>query len=280
MYEKYLELKKSYGASPAFFMEVSDYFVEENLLDDGLRILSNLAEMNLENTDVLRALGNKLVEHGQYAVAIRVFRNLTKLREGIPQFYRDLAMAYEKNGEYQNAVDALWHIASNKWDSRYSEIQQTALNDMNSIIARCAKKSNVRLDTSAIDRKLMENFDVDLRVVLTWNTDDCDIDLWVTDPNGEKCFYGHKETAVGGRMSRDFTQGYGPEEFCLKVAPGGKYKIECNYYGSHQQKLLQPVIVQAEVYTNFGRPNQEKQVMTLQLDDVKQTFLIGDVNVR
>ena len=280
MYEKYLELKKSYGASPAFFMEVSDYFVEENLLDYGIRILSNLAEMNLENTDVLRALGNKLVEHGQYAVAIRVFKKLTKLREGVPQFYRDLAMAYEKNGEYQNAVDALWHIASNRWDSRYSEIQQTALNDMNSIIARCMQKPGVRLDTSAIDRKLMENFDVDLRIVLTWNTDDCDIDLWVTDPNGEKCYYGHKETVLGGRMSRDFTQGYGPEEFCLKLAPGGKYKIECNYYGSHQQKLLQPVIVQAEVYTNFGRPNQEKQVMTLQLDDVKQTFFIGDVNVR
>ena len=245
-----------------------------------MRILSNLAEMNLENTDVLRALGNKLVERKEYERAIRVFKKLTVLRPEVPQFHRDLALAYEETGNYQAAVDSLWYIASNKWDSRYAEIQQTALNDMNAIIATKGNVRGRRIDTSAIDRKLIQNFDVGLRIVLTWNTDDCDIDLWVTDPNREKCYYGHKETDVGGRMSRDFTQGYGPEEFCLKVAPSGKYKIECNYYGNHQQKLLQPVIVQAEVYTNFGRPNQKKQVMTLQLDDVKQTFLIGEIDVR
>ncbi|MBQ1833205.1 MAG: DUF2135 domain-containing protein [Treponema sp.] len=277
MYAKYLELKKDYGASPSFFMETADYFIDEGMEKEGMRILSNLAEINLENTDVLRALGAKLLELGDCENSIRVFKNLTKLREEVPQFYRDLAMAYEKNGNYQEAVDALWYVASRSWDSRYSEIQQTALNDMNAIIAN---NRHAKIDVSAIDKNLMQNFDVGLRIVLTWNTDDCDIDLWVTDPQKEKCYYGHKETQSGGRMSRDFTQGYGPEEFCLKVAPGGKYKIECNYYGNHQQKLLQPVIVQAEVYTNFGRPNQQKQVMTLQLDDVKQTFLIGEIDVK
>ncbi len=275
MYEKYLELKKDYESSPAFFMEVSDYFKDEGLSKEAKRILSNLSEMNLENTDVLRALGNKLMEHEDYKNAIYIFAKLVKIKSEVPQFKRDLALAYEKNGDYQKAIDSLWEVASTDWDSRYKEIQMTALNDMNSIIA-----NHRRLDTSKIDKKLMENFDVDLRIVLTWNTDDCDIDLWVTDPNNEKCYYGHKETLNGGRMSRDFTQGYGPEEFCLKVAPNGKYKIQCNYYGNHQQKLLQPVIVQAEVYTNFGRPNQTKQIMTLQLDDIKQTFLIGEIDAR
>ena len=116
-----------------------------------------------------------------------------------------------------------------------------------------------------------------MRVVFTWNIDNCDVDLWVTDKDGEKCFYGNKLTANGGRMSRDFTQGYGPEEFCIKVTPGGKLKIEANYFGNHQQKLLQPVTVQAEVYTNFGRANQKREVLTLQLDSVKQTFFIGNV---
>lgn len=276
MYEKYLDLKKTYSASPAFFMEISDYFIEEGLKTDGIRILSNLAEMNLENTDVLRALGNKLMEQKEYEFAAIVFEKLTKLRAEVPQFYRDLGLCYAQLGEMQKAVDSLWYVASKGWDSRYSEIQQTCLNDMNSIIANNIKK----IDTSNIDKKLMENFDVDLRVVLTWNTDDCDIDLWVTDPNGEKCYYGHKQTISGGRMSRDFTQGYGPEEFCVREALKGQYKIECNYYGNHQQKLLQPVIVQAEVYTNFGRPNQKKQILTLQLDDVKQVFFIGDVNIK
>ena len=122
----------------------------------------------------------------------------------------------------------------------------------------------------------MKNFDVDLRIVLTWNTDDCDIDLWVTDSDKEKCFYGHKLTRRGGRISRDFIQGYGPEEFCIKKAGEGAFKIEANYFANHQQKILQPVIVQAEVYTNFGRKNQKKEVLTLQLEQKNGTFTIGN----
>ena len=41
-----------------------------------------------------------------------------------------------------------------------------------------------------------------------WNKDNTDIDLWVTDPNGEKCMYNHKSTEIGGRLSDDFTGGF------------------------------------------------------------------------
>lgn len=273
MYEKYLELKKDYESSPAFYMEVAEYFMEENLKTEALRILSNLAEMNLENTDVLRALGNKLVEWNEYELACSIFEKLVALKPEVPQFLRDLGLAYNKAGQTQKACDTLWTVVTKKWDGRYSQIQQTVLNDLNSLIAL----SKNRIDTSNYDEKLLENFDVDVRVVLTWNTDDCDIDLWVTDSKGEKCFYGNRLTENGGRMSRDFTQGYGPEEFVIKSAPKGNYVIQANYYANHQQKLLQPIIVQAEVYTNFGRPNQTCQIMTLQLNDVKNTFDIGTI---
>ncbi|MBR6912347.1 MAG: DUF2135 domain-containing protein [Treponema sp.] len=271
MYAKYIELKKEYGASPSFFIEVSDYFAEEDLKAESERILSNLAEMNLENTDILRALGYKLVEREKYSLAIPIFERLTKIRAEIPQFRRDLALACNLAGEKKKAVDNLWFVASRQWDRRYDEIQQICLNDMNAIIATSI------VDSSEVDSKLRYNFDCDIRIVLTWNTDDCDVDLWVTDPDGEKCYYGHKNTRIGGRMSRDFTQGYGPEEFCIRNAKPGTYKIEANYFGNHQQKLLQPVTVQAEVYTNFGRKNQTRKVLTLPLNDVKSTFEVGSV---
>ena len=276
MYAKYMELKKDYGASPAFYMEVSDYFAEEGLESESVRILSNLAELNLENTDVLRALANKLVERKLYALAVPVFEKLVALKGEVPQFSRDLGMAYYLSGNAQKAVDTLYSVAYKNWDSRFEQVQQIALNDMNAIIAEC-KRNKTKLDLSEIDKKLIENFDVDVRIILTWNTDDCDVDLWVTDSDGEKCFYGNRITKNGGRLSRDFTQGYGPEEFCIKTAPKGKLKIEANYFGNHQQKLLQPVTVQAEVYTNFGRANQKREVLTLQLDEVKGTFLVGEV---
>lgn len=276
MYDKYLELKKENENSPSFFMEVASYFMEENLEKEAIRIVSNLAEMNLENTDVLRALGNKLVEFKKYELAADVFKKLTELRSEIPQFYRDLGLAYAECGKFQEAADVLYRVVTGKWDDRYSNIEMIALNDLNSVLVKAKNK----VDTSKYDQKLLEKFPVDLRVVLTWNTDDCDIDLWVTDPNNEKCFYSNKLTQNGGRISRDFTQGYGPEEFCIKEADAGNYKIEVNYYGTRSQKLLQPVIVQAEVYSNFGTEYETKEVLTLQLDTVKGTFTVGTINVK
>ena len=148
------------------------------------------------------------------ALIVPVFEKLVKLRPEVPQFYRDLGMAYNLAGEKQKAVDTLYSVAYMNWDNRFNEVQQISLNDMNAIIAEC-HRNGIALDTSKIDKKLIQNFDVDVRVILTWNTDDCDIDLWVTDKDGEKCYYGNRITANGGRLSRDFTQGYGPEEFCI-----------------------------------------------------------------
>jgi hypothetical protein len=80
-------------------------------------------------------------------------------------------------------------------------------------------------------------------------------------------------------VSRDFTQGYGPEEYVLRRAMPGVYKIRCKYYGSSQQTLVGPATVAAVVITNFGRPNERRQTLTLRLDKVKEMVDIGEVTI-
>lgn len=75
-----------------------------------------------------------------------------------------------------------------------------------------------------VDERLVRLLDQDLRIVLCWNADLTDVDLWVTEPNNEKCFYYNKRTRMGGRMSPDFTQGYGPEEYVLRRGLSGAYR--------------------------------------------------------
>jgi uncharacterized protein YfaP (DUF2135 family) len=106
------------------------------------------------------------------------------------------------------------------------------------------------------------------------------MDLWVIDPKGEKCYYSNPDSEIGGRMSNDFTEGYGPEEFCLKKAIEGEYKIQVNYFGTDSQKMLQPVVVQATIYTNFGRKNQKKQVLTLQLGEEDEVYTVGTITFK
>jgi uncharacterized protein YfaP (DUF2135 family) len=118
---------------------------------------------------------------------------------------------------------------------------------------------------------------VDVRIVMTWHADATDIDLWVTEPSGEKAFYGHNRTTIGGLVSSDFTGGYGPEEYMVRKAMHGMYKIEANYFGSRAAKLLGPVTVQVDVFTHFGRPNQQRKTLTFRLKEAKETVTIGEI---
>ena len=97
------------------------------------------------------------------------------------------------------------------------------------------------------------------------------------EPSGEKSYYGNPLSRIGGRMSRDFTQGYGPEEYLLKKAMKGEYKIETNYFGSSAAKLIGAVTLQVDVFTNYGRENEKHQAITIRLNNNNETINIGSI---
>ena len=118
---------------------------------------------------------------------------------------------------------------------------------------------------------------MDVRIILTWDADATDIDLWVIEPSGERAFYGHRRTTIGGNFSRDFTRGYGPEEYCLRKAMNGVYRIKVNYFGSAAARLLGAVTLQVDVFTNFGRPNEQHRSITRRLRTKKQTLQVAEI---
>jgi uncharacterized protein YfaP (DUF2135 family) len=111
-----------------------------------------------------------------------------------------------------------------------------------------------------LDSRLVRNLESDLRIVMTWDSDNTDMDLHVIEPSGEECDYSHNRTAIGGRMSDDFTQGYGPEEYFVRRNKAGKYEIRTNYFASREQKITGGTTVQATVYTDWGSPDREATV--------------------
>lgn len=131
------------------------------------------------------------------------------------------------------------------------------------------------IDISFINNKLLKKEPVDIRVVLTWDTDNSDMDLWVTDPKTEKCSYQNKLTYLGGKISNDITQGCGPEEFMIKKAVKGDYKIEVNYFGNHSQKQLFPVSLRIEFFTHYGTPQQKKQEVVVRVSENKSVIDVG-----
>ena len=78
-------------------------------------------------------------------------------------------------------------------------------------------------------------------------------------------------------MSKDFTNGYGPEEYMNLKALSGEYEIKANYFGSRTAKLTGTVTLQVDIYTNWGRPNQSQKTVTLRLNDQKELVEIGKI---
>ncbi len=268
--ETYYKLKKEYGQTPSFYVDVADYFFKKGDTEQAILVVSNLAELSLEDAQLLRVLAYKLSAYKAYPEAVAISRKVVAIREEEPQSYRDLGLALAQAGEYQQAIETLYKVVENPWDQRFREVQLIVMNEINSIV-----NTQKGLRTSFIDKRLLKKEPVDIRVVLTWDTDNSDMDLWVTDPEEERCFYGHRQTYLGGIISQDVTGGYGPEEFMLKKAPKGNYKIEVNYYGNRSQKQLLPVSLRITFFTHYGTPQEKKQETTVRLSNQREVIEVG-----
>ncbi len=273
LYRIYLDEAPGRENSTAFYLDVADIFFERKMNALGVRVLSNLAEMDLENRHILRILGHRLMQASRAELAIPTFKRVLELSPDEPQSYRDLGLAYAADKQAQKAVDSLYEVVVRPWHGRFPGVESIAIAELNAIAA------TARVDTSRMDQRLVRNLPLDLRAVLTWDADNTDIDLWVTDPNGEKAFYGNQRTYQGGRMSADFTGGYGPEEFSLKQAKPGKYKIEAQYFGDRRQNVTGATTLQLRLTTGFGSARQRDEMITLRLKDGRETVFVGEITV-
>ncbi|MCL2012541.1 MAG: tetratricopeptide repeat protein [Cystobacterineae bacterium] len=276
LYSIYLDERPDYLNSTAFFLDVADIFFDKGETALALRVLSNLAEMNLESRHILRVLSYRLLQAGRADLAVWLLERVLELSPNEPQSWRDLGLAWAKLGEMQKAVDNLYEVVSRPWHGRFPGIELIALGELNAIVATAKTKPN----TSAMDKRLLRNLPVDLRVVLSWDSDNTDIDLWVTDPNGEKTYYSNPLSFQGGRLSADFTGGYGPEEFLLKKAKPGKYLVQAQFYGHRQQTVSGATSLQLNFFTGFGTPRQKEQPITLRLQSQGDMVSIGEFEVK
>lgn len=285
-YLTYVAIKGEYEQSPSFYLECAEFFQKQNKKALAIRVLSNLAEMDLENPQILRVLGYRLLQYENPEEALPVFQTVLNLRAEEPQSYRDLAIALSRRAEvkpesakadYAQALELyntlVWGRNYQPWDGRFREIEIFALEEANALIP-AAKKAGV--ENIPLDKSFIRPVDVDVRIVMTWSADNTDIDLWVTEPTGEKVYYGHNRSLTGGLVSCDFTGGYGPEEYMVRKARKGKYTIQAHFYGSRSVEVLGAVTVQADVYTNFGRDGQKRQSLTFPLKETgRDVYDIG-----
>ena len=229
-------------------------------------MLFNVLEAKLPDTQTCRVVAYHLISYGCFDEALMLLEIVREtLAPAEPHSYTDLAFArlhrLRENGidtaSYEHVrsectkliADLTTVITSTEWPDRFREIEWPALILLSWAVAwaehtlkkRSAFGASVSLwpeealpaSTYRIGGTAGPKLDV--FVWLGWDTDHTDVDLHVLEPTGEEVYYSHnKSMTTGAAISRDFTQGYGPEVYTLPKAPKGQYKVQTNYYASHQ----------------------------------------------
>ena len=274
LYLRYLDLRTAYAQSPAFYFDVAQRLYELADAKMAERVLTNLVELMPEQHATLRLVAYRLQEAGNLQLAQALLRKVLQLAPDEPQSYRDLALALTSETQCQEALTLLQHVVDSAWHERFAEIGLIALGEYHDRASRCSNAN-----PSGWSSIMLTPLPVDMRVVLSWDLNDTDIDLHVIDPNGEEAFYDHRTTYQGGFMSKDFTGGYGPEEFILRAPKAGEYQVLVKYYGSQLARLSRGVMLNLKLQTGFGSQKMQQQSISMRLLEKTDKVLVGSFTV-
>ncbi len=251
---------------------------------DALRVLSSLIENSPGNLVLSRDVAYSALEWGLSDQAYHLLRRVSLARPYEPQMY--LAMAQSLSDSGHNDLALLYYeVASGgTWDGRFGDFKRiTAVDYVHFLRQIASGKRKTRLKDFANARleRLSKEVNLeksDVLVTIAWNTDGTDVDLHVTEPTGEVCSYEHTKTRIGGQITSDCTQGFGPEMYTLPNARHGKYKIEVKYFAEDSNRIGTRTKVLASIYQGWGTPKERviRQAVTLSTGkDMHEVTTVG-----
>ncbi|MEM7012552.1 MAG: VIT domain-containing protein, partial [Verrucomicrobiota bacterium] len=161
----YLQLRKNRLNDPFFYADVGDLLMNRGHEELAIRVLSNIAELGINDIQLLRMLGYRFLAIGKIDLAIEIFEQIRFINDNNPHVYRDLALCHIELGQHQQAFDLLWKVVSHPWDEYYKGVAQVALNELNAL----HHTHKDEIDASAVEKSLLRHMPVDLRIVMTWD---------------------------------------------------------------------------------------------------------------
>ncbi|PWB24044.1 VIT domain-containing protein [Flavobacterium sp. HTF] len=274
-YDLYFELRKAQERNPSFYFDVAHFFYNQGDIKKALQVISNIADLGLENHQLYKTLTYTLRQWKDYDDALFTAKQIAKWRAHEPQSLRDYALTLEDTGKYQGAFDQLVKALEvnyyGEMDGQYEGVEDIILMDINRLIT---EHKGIKIDK--LDKKYLVKMPVDIRVIMNWNLMDVDLDLHVIEPNGEECYYAHEKTQAGARFSKDFTEGYGPEQYLIRNAVKGKYQIKSNYFGETELTENGPATIMVEIYTTKAGKTS-RALKTIQLGKVKENEILAEI---
>lgn len=273
---RFLDLQYEYAGNPSFYLDFADQMILRGMVHPAAKTLQFLPELGLNAPEVLRAAGHRLLSWEQPHTASAVFAEVVRLHPDDPLAHRDLGLSLlafrQRNAALKELITAL-KVDFRLFESRYPGVNEIILRELN-------HEGNAVSDNGVgTFEGITEPMALDLRVTLEWTRSDTDVDLWVTDPDGVICNYDRPVTPMGGKLSGDVTNGFGPEEFVLKQAKDGVYTIEVEYEDDPERRISGANFVKVTIFSNYGRESEQVTVVPLRLERKAAKVVVARIRI-
>ncbi|MBE7465554.1 MAG: hypothetical protein HS116_18920 [Planctomycetes bacterium] len=219
------------------------------------------------------ALAEQLEAMGRHTDALREYRAACELEPQHAAAHRQLAAAARRHRDHAAEGWALVRMLGGSWLSEDGGVWGEAERGLEDLL----KRMRAAGQADAAD-KLERERDAarvqDLVAVLTWDTDETDIDLHVTEPGKHEVSYREKTSWRGGMLDHDDTDGRGPETYVLKRAGPGAYRIWVKYYRG------EPVTkAHVEIFRQRHGAQETRQTYTLELKKAEDEATVLEFTV-
>lgn len=266
------EQQAKHGSLPAFWLDVSEYYHRAGRRDEALRLLLSALELPTRDSETLGIVAERLIRWGDIDRGIALYERMVAMDRKHPHPRRGLALALAKRAatrqgaparaDLARAIAILSELVIEVDDDDYEGFNLVSLTELNSMIPRYRRLGGTDVP---LDPRLIANLDLDLRIVLEWKNENMDVDMWLTEPNGELASYWNDDTAAGGRLSEETTDGSGPEQYMIRRAANGTYKLKAEIYSDDPLNPNGTARVIGRLIRDFGRPNEREQMVEVEL---------------
>lgn len=257
----YKKLSRTQESPLEYYVDAAQYF---QTLDPelGSEVRSDLAYIARNNTKALRTLSYLYELVNDFENVVLINERIVKIAPQESQSYRDLALAYQNNKQYDKALE----LYINMLGEQIMGVNFDGLeNPLRSELSRLVALYKDKIDYSRLPNEwLRADFKRDIRMVIDWSDRSVPFEFQFVNPDKKFFKWTHTLEETRERLEIEQKQGFQTEEFIIDDAPSGEWIINIQYLGDEGDYALPPFL-KYTVYRNYGTPQETKEIRVIKL---------------
>ena len=174
-------------------------------------------------------------------------------------------------GDNARAARLLWQAVLEGDDSWSKGRPLVFLEELNALLVR----EKLRPETCGIEPRFLHHVPLDLRVVLEWDAEQCNVDLLVRTPMENPLRTPGAAITDWYFQSGNVSQGFGPESFSMARAVPGNYGFKARFHGDWNESAGSRVTAELEVIRHFGTDDETRERIGIRLDEKDDREVLG-----